>query len=167
MKTLILVTLVFGLLFFLPGYSYTLFNLPGEPVINPIDKLNVSGHDALVIDINNSKDLKSKSLETRNEDTIIINLPEIIISTPFPASARECISKQVPYPSFAEEQQLEGGVALSFKFDSNGRVQIKETNASHPELEAYVVDRVQAMSLHNCRAEIGKEYFLRFMFRMR
>ena len=159
--------LVLGLLFFLPGFSYTLFNLPGEPVKNPIDNLNVSDGEVLTIDINKSEDLKPKSHETRNEDTIIINLPEVIISTPFPASARECISKQVPYPSFAEEQQLEGGVALSFEFDRDGGVHIKQTNASHPELEAYVVNRVQAMSLHNCRAEIGKEYFLRFMFRMR
>lgn len=167
MKTLKLVTLVLGLLFFLPGYSYTLFNLPGEPIKNPLDNLNVSDNDALIIDVNKSEDLKSNTHETRNEDTIIINLPELIITQPFPASARECISKQVPYPSFAEELQMEGGVALSFEFDRDGRILIKDTYSSHPELEAYVVDRMQSMSLHNCRAEIGKEYFLRFMFRMK
>lgn len=166
MKTIKLVTLVLGLLFFSPGYAFTLFNLPGEPVKNPLDNLNVNENNALTIDINKSENLKSAAMENRNRDTIVINLAELVITTPFPASAHECISKQVPYPAFAEEQQLEGGVALSFEFDRDAQIHIKETYASDAALEAYVVDRIKAMSLHNCRAEIGKEYYLRFMFKM-
>lgn len=166
MKTLKLVALVLGLLYFSPGYAFTLFNLPGDPVKNPIDNLNVSDNDALTIDITKSENLKSKAMENRNKDTVVINLAELVITSSFPASARECIMQQVPYPAFAEESQLEGGVALSFEFDSDANVHINETYASHPQLEAYVVDRVKAMSLHNCRAEIGKEYYLRFMFKM-
>ncbi|MCD4698293.1 MAG: hypothetical protein K8S16_18865 [Bacteroidales bacterium] len=167
MKTFKLALLVSGLLLVSSGYAYTIFNLPGEIIINPIDKLKISDEAILTLDITNSGAKNSVEEVGSSDDTIIINLAEVVITSEFPASARECISRQVPYPNFAQRQKLEGGVALSFSFDRSGIITINEVYSSNPQLENYVKDCIQNLQLDYCRVDIGKEYYLRFLFKLR
>jgi hypothetical protein len=165
MKTLRLVLLVVGLLACNFAFSFSIFNLPEEPVyVNPVDNLNV--HSDL---INPNTDIagdKTKIQQNDDGDTIIINLAEVIVESRFPSSARECISAQVPYPDFAQEQLIEGAVAVSFMFDEYGNVTILQAMSNDPRLENYVKEKVRTMHLKNCVVDVGKAYYMRFLFRL-
>ena len=166
MKTFKFVLLVTGFLLASSGYAYTIFNLPDNTITNPVDNLKVLEEAILTLDITSSGTKKSSKQAESNEDTIIVNLAEVVITSEFPNSARECIARQVPYPPFAQKQKLEGGVALSFSFDRNGNISIHEVYSSDPQLENYVKSCIHKLHFDYCRVDIGKEYYLRFLFKL-
>ncbi|MCF8406046.1 MAG: hypothetical protein K9H58_19035 [Bacteroidales bacterium] len=167
MKTFKLILLAAGFLVLSSGYGYTIFNIPKDMGTNALDNLKVSTTQFLELNIINSQNKGKSNLSDSNDDTLVINLAEVVITSEFPASAKECIMRQVPYPEFARKQKLEGGVALSFWFDRNGAVIIHDVYSSDPELASYVSDCVKNMQLDYCWVDIEREYYLRFLFKLK
>lgn len=165
MKTIKLVTLIGGILCFNIASAFTFFNMPEDEIYKvPADNTFISMENIPEIEISN-KEVAITTTST-SEDTIVIDLAEFVVRQPFPASARECISGQVPYPEFAAKQKLEGGVAVKFAFDKDGNIHVKESMSNNDQLEKYVCSRVTQMHLKNCVVDVEKDYYLRFMFRV-
>lgn len=165
MKTLKLISLIFGIFCISSAYSFTTLNLPGDIVKgNLVDKLFVYGEPALLMDL---EDLEGKENTTsKEEDTIVIDLEEVVITDGLPAESVHSIQQQVKYPYFAMKQKLEGIVAVCMVFNSNGNIEIKESCSNHPELENYVINKLLNLQLSNCVVQMGKEYYVRFTFRL-
>ncbi|MCD4791354.1 MAG: hypothetical protein K8R37_15275, partial [Bacteroidales bacterium] len=119
MKTLKLISLIFGIFCISSAYPFTTLNLPGDIVKeNLVDKLFVYGESALLMDLEN---LEGKENTTsKEEDTIVIDLEEVVITDGLPAESVHSIQQQVKYPYFAMKQKLEGIVAVCMVFNSNG-----------------------------------------------
>ena len=165
MKTIKLVALLGGILCFNIASAFTFFNMPEDEIYKvPVDNTFIAMNDIPEIEISN-KEVAISSTST-SEDTIVIYLAEFVVREPFPGSARECISGQVPYPEFASKQKLEGGVAVKFAFDSDGKITVKESCSNNSELEKYVCSRVSQLHLTDCVVDVEKDYYLRFMFRV-
>jgi len=165
MKTIRLVILLGGIICFNIAGAFTFFNMPEDEIYKvPADNTLIAMDEIPEIEISNKEAVFSTT--STSDDTIVIDLAEFIVREPFPASARECISEQVPYPEFAAKQMLEGGVAVRFAFDSDGNISIRESCSSNTELEKYVCSQVTNMHLKNCVVDVDKDYYLRFMFRV-
>ena len=164
MKTLKLVTLVFGIAFANLAFCYSTFNLPLERnYINLADELHVMTPIKLSPDVFSTT---SKTYIPNKEDTIVINLKEVVITQGFPERSHDCLQRQVSYPEFARQQHLEGVVALTMQFNREGNVEIIDSFGSDPRLESYVHDVLFKLHLKDCAVQIGKPYNLRFTFRL-
>lgn len=157
--------LILGILCTFSVYSFTVVNLPNDnqpiPETEDVNLSEVNSDEEVVIVSDNTNVAKNLLV-----DTILIDLSEEKMENPFPNASRNCIIKQVPYPDFAREKKLEGGVAVRFQFDGNGSVTVLEANSSSPELEQYVRYKLANLQLKNCVVEVNKDYYLRFMFRL-
>jgi len=164
MKTLKLVALVFGTVFSNLGYSFTAFNLPVKA-----NNIILADNLQVMIPIRLSPDIfktESKTMIPYKEDTIVIDLQEVVITQGFPERSHDCLQKQITYPEFAKQQRIEGVVALTMRFNSFGNVEIIDSFGSDPQLESYVHDQLYKLHLKDCAVQINKPYNLRFSFRL-
>ena len=167
MKTLNLILLVCGLMITGAAFSFTTMNLPIDGIYEtPVDKLMVFHRqdkiaEALVTDKN------SKSVPNM-EDTIVIDLKEVVITEGFTQQSHACLQKHLKYPDFALKQKLEGVVAVTLMFNRDGNVEIVDSFGSDPRLESYVHEKLFNLHLHlkNCSVEMNKPYNARFTFRL-
>ena len=164
MKTLKLVTLLFALAFSNLAFSFTTFNLPEEGnCINLADELQVMTPIRLSPDVFNAT---PKSFIPYKEDTIVIDLQEVVITQGFPEASHDCLQRQVSYPEFAKQQHLEGVVAVTMRFNSNGNIEIIDSFGSDSRLESYVHGKLLNIHLKDCSVQVNKPYNLRFTFRL-
>lgn len=165
MKTLVLVFLFSALMFTQRALPFTTFNLPLDEIfVNPLDELYMNHVPSTQLTLNGTS--KDNKLTPNLEDTIIIDLNEVVITAGFPEKSHDCLQKQVKYPEFARKQHIEGLVALTMLFDSNGNVVITDSFGSDPRLENYVHEQLHKLHLKDCAVQINKPYNLRFAFRL-
>jgi hypothetical protein len=165
MKTLKFVSLAIGILSCQLAFSFTTLNLPVDAIYeNPVDNLYVSSLAGKMMDLNTEE--ITEVVTPNTEDTIVIELDEVVITAGFPMAAEQCILEQIKYPEFALKQQIEGIVALSLVFDTDGQIHVLETNSSSPEFESYVIGKLQTLHLKNCSVKVGEPYNVRFAFRL-
>lgn len=99
-------------------------------------------------------------------DTIIIDLGEVVITAGFPEKSHDCLHRQVKYPDFAIQQQIEGVVAVTMLFNADGNVVITDSFGSNKDLENYVHEQLHRLHLKDCAVKVNKPYNLRFAFRL-
>ncbi len=164
MKTLKLLLLIIGMAVLSQAYSFSLFNIPDETVnISPVDHLTILMDDPLVV----KPAADNTNVRKENfEDTIVIELDEVIVESRFPASAHECIMEQVPYPVFAQQQGIEGAVVVQFTFDDYGNVRVEESMSNDPRLSGYVTQQLESLKLKNCVVDVNRPYYMRFLFKL-
>ncbi len=164
MKTLQIILLFCGMIFFNLAYSFTAINMPVDGIYaNPIDKLLVFNNPELLFDVEAEKSIDT---DPNMEDTIVVNLEEIVITDGFPQRSHACLQRQVKYPDFAVREKLEGVVALTMLFNRDGNVEIVDSFGSDSRLEAYVHGQLYNLHVKNCAVDMMKPYNMRFTFRM-
>ena len=109
---------------------------------------------------NNDKSVPNK------EDTIVIDLKEVVITEGFTQRSHACLKEHVKYPEFALKQKLEGVVAVTVLFNRNGNLVIVDSFGSDQRLESYVHEKLHELHLKNCEVGINKPYNARFIFRL-
>lgn len=165
MKTLNLILLVCGIMITSVAFSFTTLNLPIEgSYVSPVDALMVHHQNDKVIDAMIAKE-SNESLPNF-EDTIVIDLNEIVITEGFSQKSHACLQKQVKYPEFALKEKLEGLVAVTIHFNSDGNVEILDSFGSDPRFESYVHEKLYGIHLRDCAVEMNKPYNARFTFRL-
>jgi len=165
MKTLKFISILCGVICFNLAYSFTSQYLPIDGVYeNPVDKLLVFNNPEFFKDF---KKIQSKSEPSPNlDDTIVINLDEVVISNGFPGQSQACLQQRVIYPDFALQQNLEGVVVATILFNDSGNIEIVESYGSDPRLKNYVLEKLLDLHLKCCSVQMFKEYNLRFTFRI-
>lgn len=165
MKTLTLTTIICGVLWCNFAFSFTTWNLPVEGIFqNPVDNLLVFDNPNLHLNITDLS--PDQTSETNLEDTIVVNLAEVVITDGFPVQAEACLQKRVKYPEFARKHQIEGVVAVSLRFNDAGNVEIMDAFGSNDQLKDYVLSQLMGLHPSNCYVKINKLYSLRFSFRL-
>ncbi len=147
------------------AFPFTAINLPVD--VLEVDELEsplpfMNAIQAMEVIVPDNTNLKPDLIR----DTVLIDAESINRSGPFPSASKDCILSQVPYPEFAKQRQLEGGVAVRFLFDESGNVEVLESCSNSPELEQYVVQKMSQLQLKNCVVDVNKDYYMRFMFRL-
>ena len=167
MKTLKLILLVCGIVITSAAFSFTTMNLPIEGSYEtPIDKVLVFQHNDMIAGAMVMKN-QEKSIPNM-EDTIVIDLKEVVITEGFSQQSHACLKEHVKYPDFALKQKLEGVVAVTLLFNRDGNVEIVDSFGSDPRLESYVHGKLYELHTHikNCSVQINKPYNARFTFRL-
>ena len=165
MKTLNLILLVCGIMITSAAFSFTTLNFPIEGSYEtPVDKLMVFHQNDRVADAILSNDRSKPS--PNMEDTIVIDLNEVVITESFPQRSHACLQQQVKYPEFALKEKLEGVVAVTILFNRDGNVEIVDSYGSDRRLESYVHEKLFKLHLTNCAVEMHKPYNARFTFRL-
>lgn len=165
MKTLLFILILGSSFFSLTAGTFTSIPLPeNELNLNPPDKL-------LVVNSRNyppSIPLRTnyRDLINRKVDTTIIQLDEVEIYDGFPTKSHDCLEKQIIYPEFARRQHIEGVVAVTMQFNSDGIIEILDSFGSDPRLENYVLTQLYKLHLRDCTVTMNKPYNLRFTFRL-
>jgi hypothetical protein len=88
--------------------------------------------------------LSTMSFATINEPT-----EETTSATISKSKITETIVSQIEFPEALAKNIDEGFVAVSISFDSTGRVQIEEANASNPSLQKYVTTQLERITIAN------------------
>lgn len=73
------------------------------------------------------------------------------------------IKKNINYPEFAKEAKLHGMVMVHFVVNSDGRIEVKEINASDSDLAAYVKEQIERIEVVERAAE--GDHYVKFRFR--
>lgn len=74
----------------------------------------------------------------------------------------KAINREMTYPSFAEQDQLEGVVYVSFTYNTNNEVEILAINYSSEEFAKYVACKLNNIEPTNDM--IGKEFNYKINF---
>jgi hypothetical protein len=64
-----------------------------------------------------------------------------------------------------QEPNLDGVVEVSFRLDSEGKVQILNINSTSPQLSDYVIKKLNRIQLDGSNSELGKIIKYRFVFK--
>jgi hypothetical protein len=163
MKTLKMLFIAAGIFAISSAYSFSLLNFMVDDISpnsseNPI-VLNQKPFHSIT-------DFPLTINERENEETKGVELDEIIISAEQLNTSIYCIQKQMGYPQWPINERLEGLVMVSFVFDSNGQLTVSAINSSNHELAKYVTKKLSQVHFNNCAVDVGKEYNLKFVFRL-
>lgn len=64
-----------------------------------------------------------------------------------------------------QEPNLDGVVEVSFRLDSEGKVQILNINSTSPQLSDYVIKKLNRIQLDGSNSQLGKIIKYRFVFK--
>jgi hypothetical protein len=83
-----------------------------------------------------------------------------------PLDTRNAISEKLTYPEFAQDDMRKDVVAISFTYTEDGYMKILDLNSSDEKLNQYIISKLESIRLTNGSVTIGKEYFMRFEFKL-
>jgi hypothetical protein len=79
---------------------------------------------------------------------------------------KKVMEKEVPYPAFAKENLQTGFAVISFDVDNDGKILLKQINASTPEFKEYVEEKLKDITLENPEQYQGETQYYRFDFKL-
>ncbi len=79
---------------------------------------------------------------------------------------KKVMQKEVPYPAFAKENLETGFAVISFDVDNNGKILLKQINASTPEFKEYVEEKLKDITLEDPEQYQGETQYYRFDFQL-
>ena len=83
-----------------------------------------------------------------------------------PVDTRKAIFEELSYPKFAQDEQKEDIVVLSFTYDEDGYMKILSINSSDEELNPYIISKLENIRLRDGSVTIGKAYNAKFHFKL-
>jgi hypothetical protein len=88
------------------------------------------------------------------------------VTTECEKSLYKDLRSQIIYPSFAQEQKIEGFVVVSFTYNNKGDITIVEANSNNDQLKAYVIEKLSKTSVASCVRDSDQVFSMRFDFRL-
>jgi hypothetical protein len=83
-----------------------------------------------------------------------------------PMDTRKSIIDVLTYPEFAQDDQQNDLVAISFTYTEEGYLKILSINSSDEELNPYITRKLEKIRLKDGTVTIGKAYYARFQFKV-
>ncbi len=84
--------------------------------------------------------------------------------------SREEVKNQVidvvTYPQDAIDKHLEGDVLVSFSTSKDGKIQVQEIFSRVPELQEYVLNKLNAFELPQAQYDVTAPIMLKFTFKL-
>ena len=77
---------------------------------------------------------------------------------------KKAINDKVKYPEFAIEKKINGVVVVEFKFNEKGNLEVTRINSVEPELEDYVHQQLEKISLVAAVVDTNQLYYYKFNF---
>lgn len=83
-----------------------------------------------------------------------------------PLDTRKAINDQLSYPKFAQDDQKQDLVMVSFTYSEDGYMEILSINSSDEELNPYIISKLENIRLRDGSVTIGKAYNAKFHFKL-
>ncbi len=105
----------------------------------------------------------------------VISILSVIIILAFKANAatgvhnlpiERQLQQQIKFPEALKETAENAIVCVAFTVDAHGKVEVINTNASHPSAKNAVVEQLQLITLESNDLEAGKVYYVKFNFKL-
>ena len=80
------------------------------------------------------------------------------------SKVKNLIMKEMTYPTFASEQNVQGEVYVSFEFNKDGKVDVLRSNSANPALEKYVIEKLKTLQMMKEDVEVQHVYNMKFTF---
>lgn len=111
-----------------------------------------------------TSDNLNNSYDKANDMVVIeaINNPNSSI----PMDTRNSINDVLTYPVFAQDEQRNDVVVVSFTYTEDGYLQVLSINSSDEKLNPYITKKLEKIRLRNGSVTIGKEYNAKFQFKL-
>jgi hypothetical protein len=98
-------------------------------------------------------------------EVVVVEASEINSSS-IPVDTRKAIFEQLSYPKFAQDEQKEDLVVVSFTYNEDGFLEILSINSSDDELNPYIISKLENIRLRDGSVTIGKAYNAKFHFKL-
>jgi hypothetical protein len=72
------------------------------------------------------------------------------------------IKRELQYPSFAKDKQIDEFVIVSITIGDKGKVKVKEIYSANDELKAYVLQKLESMVIKNIKSDQTYEMKIEF-----
>jgi hypothetical protein len=83
-----------------------------------------------------------------------------------PLDTRNAINDELSYPKFAQDEQKQDLVMLSFTYNEDGYMEILSINSSDEGLNPYIISTLENIRLRDGSVTIGKAYNAKFHFKL-
>jgi hypothetical protein len=101
----------------------------------------------------------------RAPEVVVVEANQVNTSS-IPVDTRNAIFDELSYPKFAQDEQKEDLVILSFTYNEDGYLQILSINSSDEELNPYIISKLENIRLRDGSVTIGKAYNAKFHFKL-
>ena len=83
-----------------------------------------------------------------------------------PLDTKNSIYKELIYPKFAQDDQKQDFVVISFTYTEDGFMKVNSINSSDEELNPYIISKLESIRLRDGSVTIGKAYNAKFHFKL-
>lgn len=95
-----------------------------------------------------------------------IGLVTMANANTLPTSFKEEITKNIDYPSFAQENMVEGEVWMKVTLNENSKVEIVDISSTNPELKEFVLAELNDVTIENTSIKAEDIYFMKVKFEL-
>lgn len=81
-----------------------------------------------------------------------------------PADFKQEVTKHIDYPTFAQENMIEGEVWMKVTLDEASKVKIIDLSSTHKELGEHVQNELANVTITNTSFQNGNVYFMKVKF---
>ncbi len=89
-----------------------------------------------------------------------------VINNRIPTDTRNSMYNELQYPKFAQDDQKQDLVVISFTYKEDGFMQVLSINSSDQELNQYIISKLENIRLKDGSVTIGKAYNAKFHFKL-
>ncbi len=95
-----------------------------------------------------------------------VQAKSVNVAAKLPSNLKNEITREIAYPQFAEDAQLEGEVWMKVYVTEESTVKIVDLSATQPDLGDYVREEISGMKIKKNDAKVGQVYFLKVDFNL-
>lgn len=97
---------------------------------------------------------------------VTLSFVAFVNASTLPNDVKQEILNRIEYPSFAQENMIEGEVWMKVSLKDNDQVQIIEISSTNPELKKYVQKELSKMTLKNTSIDAQDTYLMKVKFEL-
>ena len=97
---------------------------------------------------------------------VVVKEAENNFDKALPCCTQKSIMDILSYPKFAQDEQKEDMVMVSFTYTEDGFMDILSINSSDEELNPYIISTLENIRLRDGSVTIGKAYNAKFHFKL-
>ena len=101
-----------------------------------------------------------------NASEVVVKEADNSLTNGLPCCTQQAFMDELSYPKFAQDEQKQDIVMVSFTYKEDGYLEVLSINSSDEDLNPYIISKLQNIRLRDGSVTIGKAYNAKFHFKL-